>query len=173
MPIAGRVIDRIGTRLGYTIAVVVWSLASVSHALASGFWSFSCGAIRTGRGRGREFSNGDPNRRRLVSPEGTILRDGNIQQRFQRGCDRRGDFRSVSYTSLWLARGVSGDWRSWPALGDSLAALVSEARRASLDFEGRTDAHSVRWSAGGHDESSYRRDPEIRRGTGPSLSGSS
>ena len=29
MPLAGRLIDRIGTRLGYTIAVVVWSLASV------------------------------------------------------------------------------------------------------------------------------------------------
>src|SRR5262249_15754450 len=34
MPIAGRLIDRLGTRVGYAIAVVVWSAASFSHAFA-------------------------------------------------------------------------------------------------------------------------------------------
>jgi len=55
MPIAGRVIDRIGTRLGYTIAVVAWSLASVSHALASGFWSFSVARFALGAGEAANF----------------------------------------------------------------------------------------------------------------------
>ncbi len=81
--------------LGYTIAVVVWSLASASHSLASGFWSFSTARFAAGCGRGREFSNGHSNRSRLVSAEGKILRDGNIQQRFQRGCHRRRNDRSV------------------------------------------------------------------------------
>ena len=34
MIIAGRVIDRIGLRLGFTIAIVVWSIAAVGHAFA-------------------------------------------------------------------------------------------------------------------------------------------
>jgi len=55
MPFAGRVIDRIGTRLGYTIAVAVWSLASVSHALASGFWSFAVARFGLGAGEAGNF----------------------------------------------------------------------------------------------------------------------
>ena len=55
MPIAGRVIDRIGTRLGYTIAVVAWSLASASHALASGFWSFTVARFALGAGEAANF----------------------------------------------------------------------------------------------------------------------
>jgi ACS family hexuronate transporter-like MFS transporter len=35
MPIAGRLIDRLGTRIGYGLAVIAWSLASMSHAFAS------------------------------------------------------------------------------------------------------------------------------------------
>jgi len=55
MPIAGRVIDHIGTRLGYTIAVVAWSLASASHALASGFWSFTVARFALGAGEAANF----------------------------------------------------------------------------------------------------------------------
>src|SRR5437868_5780572 len=32
--IAGRVIDRIGTKLGYALATAIWSLAAIGHALA-------------------------------------------------------------------------------------------------------------------------------------------
>src|SRR5437867_1407671 len=34
MPFAGRLIDGLGTRLGYVLAVVVWSMAAMAHALA-------------------------------------------------------------------------------------------------------------------------------------------
>src|ERR687884_815 len=30
----GRIIDRIGTKLGYTISIVVWSVAAMAHAIA-------------------------------------------------------------------------------------------------------------------------------------------
>ena len=35
--LAGRVMDKLGTRLGFTIAVVVWSVAAVAHAAAGWF----------------------------------------------------------------------------------------------------------------------------------------
>src|SRR5215208_468852 len=31
---AGRLLDRVGTRAGYAIAIVVWSIAAMSHSLA-------------------------------------------------------------------------------------------------------------------------------------------
>src|SRR5215208_1150018 len=35
--IAGRVMDRFGVRLGFTIAIVLWSLAAIAHAEATVF----------------------------------------------------------------------------------------------------------------------------------------
>jgi MFS transporter, ACS family, hexuronate transporter len=37
MLLAGRIMDKFGTRLGFTLAVVIWSLAAVAHAAANWF----------------------------------------------------------------------------------------------------------------------------------------
>ena len=44
MPFAGRAMDWLGTRLGYALAVTVWSAASMLHALASTPFSLPCAA---------------------------------------------------------------------------------------------------------------------------------
>src|SRR5208283_1759035 len=41
---SGLFIDRVGTRMGYTICVLWWSIAAISHAFASGIWSL--GSLR-------------------------------------------------------------------------------------------------------------------------------
>lgn len=51
----GRVIDRIGTRTGYIWAILVWSLAAVSHALARGVVSFSVARFVLGIGEAANF----------------------------------------------------------------------------------------------------------------------
>lgn len=38
--LAGRLIDRIGTKVGYAIATFIWSLAAIGHALAKGVGGF-------------------------------------------------------------------------------------------------------------------------------------
>ncbi|HBE41020.1 MAG TPA: MFS transporter, partial [Bacteroidales bacterium] len=40
MVIAGRLIDKFGTKLGYGVAVILWSIAAMGHALARGVWGF-------------------------------------------------------------------------------------------------------------------------------------
>jgi ACS family hexuronate transporter-like MFS transporter len=55
MPIAGRMIDWLGTRIGYALAVVVWSLASMSHALARNAWQFSAARFALGIGEAANF----------------------------------------------------------------------------------------------------------------------
>jgi ACS family hexuronate transporter-like MFS transporter len=42
--ISGRMLDRLGTKTGYALAMAFWSLAAMGQALAQGLWSFS--AIR-------------------------------------------------------------------------------------------------------------------------------
>src|SRR5208282_5599099 len=41
MVLVGRLIDRLGTRLGYALAMAFWSLASMGHALGTGLISFA------------------------------------------------------------------------------------------------------------------------------------
>ncbi|HVD04397.1 MAG TPA: MFS transporter, partial [Gemmatimonadaceae bacterium] len=48
--VMGRVMDRIGTRKGFAYSVVVWSVAAMSHALASGVASFSAARFALGLG---------------------------------------------------------------------------------------------------------------------------
>ncbi|MBO0723906.1 MAG: MFS transporter, partial [Blastocatellia bacterium] len=51
--IAGRVMDRLGTRKGFSLSVILWSLAAMGHALASSisgfiFWRFALGLGESG-----------------------------------------------------------------------------------------------------------------------------
>jgi ACS family hexuronate transporter-like MFS transporter len=51
----GRLIDRIGTRLGYALAMIFWSLASMGHALGSSFTSFIVARSALGLGESGVF----------------------------------------------------------------------------------------------------------------------
>jgi ACS family hexuronate transporter-like MFS transporter len=51
----GRLIDRFGTRLGYAIVMVFWSLASMAHALGSSFSSFLIARSALGFGESGVF----------------------------------------------------------------------------------------------------------------------
>ena len=57
-PVWGRLLDRIGLRVGMTAAVVFWTLASAAHAWASGFWSFAAARAALGFGEGATFPGG-------------------------------------------------------------------------------------------------------------------
>jgi MFS transporter, ACS family, aldohexuronate transporter len=53
MVIAGRVMDWLGTRKGFSLSVIFWSIAAIGHALAStilgfGFWRFALGLGESG-----------------------------------------------------------------------------------------------------------------------------
>jgi MFS transporter, ACS family, hexuronate transporter len=55
MPLAGRVIDALGTRLGYLIAVSVWSAAAAAHALAGSAVQFGIARFGLGLGESANF----------------------------------------------------------------------------------------------------------------------
>lgn len=57
-PIWGRWLDRFGLRAGMIAAVTLWSLASASHAIASGFAGFAAARACLGFGEGATFPGG-------------------------------------------------------------------------------------------------------------------
>ena len=55
MVVVGRLVDRLGTRLGYALAMVFWSLASMAHAFGSSFTSFMVARSALGFGESGVF----------------------------------------------------------------------------------------------------------------------
>src|SRR5580700_4337388 len=55
MILVGRLIDRFGTRIGYAIAMVFWSLASMGHAIAFSLPSFVAARAALGFGEAGVF----------------------------------------------------------------------------------------------------------------------
>src|SRR6202166_1287285 len=55
MIFVGRLIDRLGTRIGYAVAMVFWSLASMGHAFAFSLGSFAAARFALGFGEAGVF----------------------------------------------------------------------------------------------------------------------
>src|SRR5256885_987977 len=55
MLLVGRLIDRLGTRLGYALAMIFWSLASMAHAAAGSFITFAAARSALGFGEAGVF----------------------------------------------------------------------------------------------------------------------
>jgi MFS transporter, ACS family, hexuronate transporter len=55
MPIAGRLIDWLGTRVGYALAVLIWSCAAMSHSLARSSFQFAAARFALGFGEAANF----------------------------------------------------------------------------------------------------------------------
>jgi ACS family hexuronate transporter-like MFS transporter len=55
MPLTGRLIDWLGTRMGYTLAVIIWSIAAMAHSLARSAVQFSIARFALGLGEAANF----------------------------------------------------------------------------------------------------------------------
>ena len=55
LPIAGRLIDWLGIRFGYTLAVLVWGLSSMAHAFAGNLFQFGLARLGLGLGEAANF----------------------------------------------------------------------------------------------------------------------
>ncbi len=53
--VAGGVIDRVGTRIGYAISIAIWSLAAMSHALVHSVLGFAAARFALGLGEAGNF----------------------------------------------------------------------------------------------------------------------
>lgn len=54
----GKVVDAVGARLGYTIAIIVWTVSHMAHGLANGITSFALARFGLGVGEAGNFPAG-------------------------------------------------------------------------------------------------------------------
>lgn len=52
---AGRLMDKLGTKIGYTLAIVLWSVAAMCHAFARSALGFAMARLALGLGEGGNF----------------------------------------------------------------------------------------------------------------------
>jgi ACS family hexuronate transporter-like MFS transporter len=57
-PVWGSLLDYFGLRIGMLAAVGLWTVASASHSLMSGFWGFAAARALLGFGEGATFPGG-------------------------------------------------------------------------------------------------------------------
>jgi ACS family hexuronate transporter-like MFS transporter len=55
LPIAGRLIDWLGLRFGYALAVLVWGLSSIAHSFAGNLFQFGLARLGLGLGEAANF----------------------------------------------------------------------------------------------------------------------
>jgi len=65
--VAGRLVDRLGTRAGYSLFMGVWSLAGMAHALARSAVGFGIARFFLGLGEAPLFENGLNSELKLTS----------------------------------------------------------------------------------------------------------
>ena len=75
MLVSGGFVDWLGTRLGYAIAMVFWSFASMGTALATSLGSFAASRVALGLGEAAVFP---ASIKAVVSKKRTRLSDGNF-----------------------------------------------------------------------------------------------
>ena len=53
--LAGRIIDKLGTKVGYAVAILIWGLASMSHSLVGSVFGFCIARVFLGLGESGNF----------------------------------------------------------------------------------------------------------------------
>lgn len=101
--LSGRLIDRIGSRIGLALSVVAWSLAEMAHAAVRTAAGFSA-AIWLGPGRRGQLPRLDQVDQRMVPQEGAVLATG----LFNSGCNVGG------LIAPFLVPWITVRW-GWPA----------------------------------------------------------
>ncbi len=73
---AGRIIDKLGTKTGYAIAILVWGCASISHSLVGSVAGFCIARVFLGLGRIRKLPRRHQGHHRVVPSEERALATG-------------------------------------------------------------------------------------------------
>ena len=147
---AGRLMDRLGARVGFALAIVVWSLAAMAHAEAEAFGGIAGAVLAVvgltytvsvagfifarfalGLGEAGQLPGVDQGRGRVVPEARARACDGHLQLGYERR--RAGDAarRAVDHDHLGLVLGVRGDRRARVLLAGLVVDRVPPARAAS------------------------------------------
>ena len=103
----GRIVDWIGARLGYAIALVIWTIAHIAHGGVHQRHPVRHGPLRPRHRRIRQFPGRHQGGDRMVPGQGARLRDRHVQRRRQCRRDRHAFARALADRRL-----SAGGWPS-------------------------------------------------------------
>ena len=122
---AGAIIDRLGTRIGYALAILVWSLAAMSHALASTVIGFAMARFALGLGESGNFPAAIKTVAEWFPRRERALRHRHLQLRFEHWRHHRAARRADHCSRLGLAGGVPRNRLAQRRVAGRLVAHIS------------------------------------------------
>jgi sugar phosphate permease len=84
----GRIVDRLGAKIGFAVAFSIWTVGHIAHGLAGSVIGFIARSLVSGRGRGRGVPGRRQGRDRVVPQEGARPGHRHLQFRRQYRRDR-------------------------------------------------------------------------------------
>jgi ACS family hexuronate transporter-like MFS transporter len=118
--VSGKLYDRVGTRLGFTISIIIWSLAAMAHAFARGIVSLSLFRFVLGFGEAGNW----PGAAKAVAEWFPIRQRAFGMAIFNSG---------AAIGSLRMADNLYPDRLARTAVAPAMASLLSNARQTSVD----------------------------------------
>ena len=126
----GKIFDWIGTRLGFVLAIGVWSVATMLHAVAALPADVFNLPRPSWRVRSRQLARCDQGECGMVSDQGARARARHLQFRRSHRRHYLGPDRRPAFYLVWqLASHVHHDWRARPALARAMAGRLQVRTR--------------------------------------------
>ena len=139
--LAGRFVDKVGTRIGYILVMAVWSLSAMGHALANTALEFGVARFFLGLGRVRQLPCRDQDSSGVVPAERAFAGYRNFQFRCECRRSSHATDCAVGNSKAWLARCVSGHWNIQFGLARMVVPELSQTSRSPDSYQLRTAAH--------------------------------
>ena len=139
----GRLIDRLGTRVGYTVATVFWSLASMGHALANSLIGFIVARSALGFGEAGVFPASLKGVAEWFPKKERALANGIFNAGASVG-DYRAARCSLDHIAVRVAMGFCFYRCFRLCLAGDVAGVLPKATGSLLLYEKRAQLHSIR-----------------------------
>ncbi len=135
----GRILDKIGTKIGFAVAVVWWSLAAMGTSFARSAMGFGAARFLLGVGEAANFPASIKTVAEWFPKSERAFSTGIFNSGTNIGAVLAPHHRSAARRTLGLAGRLYRNGRDWIRLGDRLVDVVSRSRHASAcDGSGAT-----------------------------------
>ena len=124
----GVFVDRFGSRIGYAVSIVAWSVAAIGHAAVGSVGGFTMARVALGARRGGQLSLVNQGRGALVSETGARACHHAVQRRGKCRRDHRPGGRAGSRFQVRLADAVRRHGLLRARLAVALAAPLQRSR---------------------------------------------
>jgi MFS family permease len=131
----GRIMDWLGTRVGYAVMIVWWSAANFCTGLVSSVAGLGAFRFLLGMGEGGGFPGSGKAVAEWFPPKERAMVIRHFQYWVSDRCRRRSSPDGAHRANVWVALGVLHHRRHWICVGGDLAEILPTTREKQVCFE--------------------------------------